>query len=136
MHSEEKHPLRAIDETLATVKKTQKILASARRFGFFDLFDGKDHGLFFSFLKRRRLKQANAQFEVLEQQLDTVREAASAHQLAVNLSAIKVSWFWDMWFDNIFADWSSQRKIKKSLKEVKKLRQQLLQLRKEIDRQR
>lgn len=132
MVSNQKQVLKMIDQTLDEVKRAEKILASARRFGFFDLFDGKDHGFLLSFLKRRRLNQANRQIERIEAQLKNLNRTLKQVNNAPTLDPIRVSWFWDMWFDNIFADWSSQRKIKKTQKKIKALARDLKQLRRDI----
>ncbi|MDO4670122.1 MAG: hypothetical protein Q4A67_01465 [Aerococcus sp.] len=127
-----KEVLRQIDQTLADLHRTQKLLNSARRFGFFDLFDGKDHGLFFSFLKRRRLNQANEKMRVIKEELDDLQVALGDRALSKAMKPIQVSWLWDMWLDNMISDWYSQRKVKKSLKAVKDLQKQLKKARADV----
>lgn len=117
----------AAQEVVARIDNAIASLDSAADWGIFDLFGG---GMFSSFMKRDKIKDANNDLKeiadslrVLNQELEDVNM-----HLPETVSDTVCDNALDIWFDNVFTDARVQKEIKTELERLKEFRASVVEL--------
>ena len=120
----------ALDASYATLKQVDFAMAAlkkASRWGWIDLWKGKRLS---SYLKRRKIRQANRAIEAMERSVTRLQSELADAALVIP-GAVSDRFrdnFWDIWVDNTFIDLSVQSKIKRGQQELKVFRKEILAL--------
>lgn len=130
MTDKKKKALNACKESLKHLNKTKRLLTKARRLGILDIFS--KNSFWFSSFKRHRIESANKELKKAEKQLRHLDNELKALGYSGRIQLSQINWLWDLWFDNVFADMNTQRKIKKTLNEVNDLINKVKQIEKTL----
>lgn len=124
----------AANNALERIDYALKKLSSARKWGFIDLFGGET---FSSVLKHGKMDAAAD--AVRDLQGDLSRFQNELNDVNRKLEGYKLtsfgSKFIDIAFDNVFSDWSNQRKIKNNIKTLKSIRKDVVEIREDLKRE-
>ena len=114
-------------DTLKQVDIALTALKKASRWGWIDLWKGKRLS---SYLKRRKIRQANRAIEAMERSVTRLQSELADVALVIPgaVSDRFRDHFWDIWVDNTFIDLSVQSKIKRGQQELKVFRKEILAL--------
>ncbi|MGX7349546.1 hypothetical protein [Dolosicoccus paucivorans] len=118
----------ALEASYATLKQVDIAMAAlkkASRWGWIDLWKGKRLS---SYLKRRKIRQANRAIEAMERSVTRLQSELADVALVIPgaVSDRLRDNFWDIWVDNTFIDLSVQSKIKRGQQELKVFRKRNL----------
>ena len=121
-------------EALVCLNQALEALESASSWGTFDILAG---GFFSSYIKRKRIKEANLAIQDMVRAVDSLNRELQDVQMDLP-GPVADSWrdnFWDLWMDNIFTDFRVQGQIKDSIWQVRDFRAKLLELIEGLDRE-
>lgn len=123
--------IESADKALDTIDYALNKLGSARKWGVVDIFGGE---LISSLVKHGKMNDASDAVSRLEEDLNDFQKELL--DLDRELDDYKIpsfgSKFLDIAFDNIFSDWSNQRKIKKNIKVLEDLQDKILYIRDDL----
>lgn len=124
---------RELEKSLSMISEIREDIRSAKRWGIFDILGG---GLIASLVKRDKIGKINTKLDNLEVQLKkTMNEVDDVPYLNnVRISNDFIDQLFDMGFDNIFTDISTQLKLKDAEKNLEGIEQDLTDLLEEIER--
>ncbi|MDD7769749.1 hypothetical protein [Suipraeoptans intestinalis] len=117
----------AAQEVVARIDNAIASLDSAADWGIFDLFGG---GMFSSFMKRDKIKDANDDLKEISDSLRILNqelEDVNMH-LPETVSDTVCDNALDIWFDNVFTDARVQKEIKTELERLKEFRASVVKL--------
>jgi hypothetical protein len=117
----------AAQEVVARIDNALSSLDSASSWGIIDLFGG---GMFSSFVKRERIRDANSEIKEISHSLKLLNkelEDVNMH-LPTEISDAMSDNIFDIWFDNIFTDIRVQGEIKEQMTELKNFRASVIEL--------
>ena len=117
----------AAQEVVARIDNALSSLDSASSWGIIDLFGG---GMFSSFVKRERIRDANSEIKEISHSLKLLNkelEDVNMH-LPAEISDAMSDNIFDIWFDNIFTDIRVQGEIKEQMTELKNFRASVIEL--------
>ena len=117
----------AAQEVVARIDNALSSLDSASSWGLFDLLGG---GMFSSFVKRERIRDANSEIKEISHSLKLLNkelEDVNMH-LPTEISDAMSDNVFDIWFDNIFTDIRVQGEIKEQMTELKNFRASVIEL--------
>lgn len=120
-------------EVLTLLGEVDRHLKSARNWGFYDMLGG---GLLSSWIKHGKIDKAEALLRRVASKLQRLQEELSDVYVGlgpqVNISGFER--FMDIAFDNIISDWMVQSKIHDSLAQVARVRAEVEQVLRTLDR--
>lgn len=117
----------AAQEVVARIDNALSSLDSASSWGIIDLFGG---GMFSSFVKRERIRDANSDIKEISHSLSLLNkelEDVNMH-LPAEISDAMSDNIFDICFDNIFTDIRVQGEIKEQMTELKNFRSSVIEL--------
>ncbi|WP_018659977.1 hypothetical protein [Allofustis seminis] len=121
-----------IEEVLEHIDLALQTLSSAKSYGMWDIFL---NSIFFSGLKRDKIKVANHEIQAIEPLLRELQQELT--DVTIDLPAEISDTFWghflDIWVDNPFTDLRVQREIKKTVTALETLRYNMQQLLEQIN---
>lgn len=123
--------INSADKALDTIDYALKKLNSAKKWGVVDIFGGE---LISSLVKHGKMDDAADAVAMLDRDLNDFQKELL--DLDKELGDYQISSFGskflDIAFDNIFSDWSNQKKIKKNIKTLKKLQSKITYIRDDL----
>ena len=122
---------RIIDQILPLIDDAEREFKKARNWGFLDMFGG---GFFADLIKHIKLDSVSSIMNKINDLLKDLHRELNEVVIPTDFSMNTLSFasFADILFDGVLADTYMQSKIMSSLKQIKELRTQLLELRKKL----
>lgn len=119
-------------KSLGLIDDSIKTLSSAKTWGIFDILGG---GLFTSLIKRNKISKVNDNIRNLRYQLEkTQKELSDINQMVdIEIPDDFIHNFFDIAFDNIFTDISTQTKLNQTSKKLTDLKHYLSRVLDKID---
>jgi hypothetical protein len=120
-------------EVLTLLSEVDRHLKSARNWGFYDMLGG---GLLSSWIKHGKIDKAEALLRRVASKLQRLQKELSDVYVGLGpqVSISGFERFMDIAFDNIISDWMVQSKIHDSLAQVARVRAEVEQVLRTLDR--
>jgi hypothetical protein len=120
-------------EVLTLLGEVDRHLKSARNWGFYDMLGG---GLLSSWIKHGKIDKAEALLRRVASKLQRLQKELSDVYVGLGpqVSISGFERFMDIAFDNIISDWMVQSKIHDSLAQVARVRAEVEQVLRTLDR--
>lgn len=114
----------AVQLVLQLLDRAIQALTKARNWGIWDMIGGE---FFASWMKRRRIREANAAMEELQEAFRHLsKELSDVHMaLPESISNTMGDQVFDLFFDNLFTDLRVQGEIKETLRMLERVRCQV-----------
>lgn len=126
-----KEAIDACDRVITDIDQALGDLSSASKWSFVDMLGGE---FLSSYAKRNKIKSANKKIGSIKKSLKHLEKELSdiGMGLSGEISDTFSDKFFDMFFDNIFTDLRVRGEIKGKMKELEKLRAQVLDIEKNL----
>lgn len=120
-------------EVLALLGEVERHLKSARNWGYYDMLGG---GFFSSWIKHGKIDKAETLLRSVSSKLQRLqKELADVYVgLGPQVQITGFERFMDIAFDNIISDWMVQSKIQNNLAEVARVRSDVEEVLRTLDR--
>ena len=122
----------AAENAYRALERAEEKYSSAKSWGIWDIFGG---GAFSSLIKHSKIDDAEREMEEVVRKLNILQKELK--DIYIDFRGYsKVNDFdrvFDIAFDNIFSDWSTQSKIKENLHEIKVMKEMVSNIIKDLD---